>query len=185
MRFIVDIFNVFAYVFLVSPPRALDQKRRETKFGGELARQPLIVIIALDLLIRITALAVIALGIENLLGDELYESYRLDLVFVAIVFLGGSHHLVYYLVFAVRHPVGRIRPRIYRLLRNLLYTPLPSIAAIIPVMAYEFFHGMEAYESLIFQSFAPYVLSATLFAGLTEAAIGNRKPAGVDAEISV
>lgn len=185
MRFVVDIFNVFAYVFLISPPKALDLKRREAHFGGELSRQPLFVIVGLDLLIRITALAVIALGLEWLLGDFLYESYKLDLIFVAIVLLGGSHHLIYYLVFAVRQPVGKIRPRIYRLLRNLLYTPLPSIAAILPVMVYEYFHGMEAYESLIFQSFAPYVLSTTFVAGLAEAAIGNRKPVGVDTEVRV
>lgn len=184
MRFLVEIFRVFAYAFLISPPKALDLKRREAQLGGELSRQPLIVIVGLDLLIRVTALAMFAWGLEWFMGDVFYESYRLDLVFLTIVLLGGCHHLIYYLFFAVWHPVGRFRARVYRFLRNLLYTPLPSLAALLPVMVYEFFHGVEAYESLIWQSLSPYVLSITLVVGLIEAAIGNRKPSGVDVEVS-
>lgn len=183
MTAFLKVFNLFAYVFLISPPRALELKRHAKRHAGELANVPVIIIVLTDLLVRVSCLAIFAWGFESLIGDNLYESYRFDLVFLAIVLLGAGHSAVYYFLLALGSKWFGFRAKAYRLFRNLFYSPLPTLALIIPVVIFEKFRGLEAYGSAVWQDYAPYVLGITLLVGVVEAGLGRRLPLGIDVEL--
>ena len=170
------------YIFLIAPPRAIDITHAQRSKQGELARQPLYVVMLVELMIRIALMLVIAMGTELMLGDELYEIFRLDIAYTIVVLAGIAHSLSYLLLLGyLKSAIGAERAmRVYRLVRNLCYAAIPGLLIVIPWLIWKWNRGLPLFEDgLVFLTYSLITLfMATV--GVIEAAVMTRKPLGLD-----
>ena len=181
LRF-VSLFHVVGYVLLITPPRAIDLTVSQRMQRGELDRQPLFVVMLVELLIRIALILLVAVGLESIFGDTAYETYRIDTMFIIIVILGASHSLFYYFLLGyLREAIGlRLAMRIYRLMRNLCYAAIPGFLVVVPLLIWKWKQDHLPFEdALVFQVY--YVTTLLMIAfGVLEALLMKRKPLGLD-----
>lgn len=181
LRF-VSLFHAVGYVLLITPPRAIDLTVSQRTQRGELARQPLFVVMLIELLIRIALILLVAVGLEALVGDTIYETYRVDMMFSVIVILGASHSLFYFLLLGyLRKTIGlRLAMRFYRLMRNLCYALIPGFLAVIPLLLWKWKQGHLPFEDGLV--FLVYFFTTLLMIGfgVVEALVMKRKPLGLD-----
>lgn len=181
LRF-VSLFHIFGYVLLITPPRAIDLTVTQRTQRGELARQPLFVVMLVELLIRIALILLVAVGLEWIAGDTVYETYRIDIMFSIIVILGACHSLFYFLLLGyLRKYIGlRLAMRVYRLIRNLCYALIPGFLVVVPLLLWKWKQDHLPFEDgLVFQV---YFLTTLLMisVGVLEAMVMKRKPLGLD-----
>lgn len=174
--------NVLGFVFLISPPRAIDLTASQRASQGELAKQPLFIIMLVELMIRIAGILLLATSLEFLLGNRFYETIKLDTGFSIIVAQGVLHSLCYYLTLGyLKAYIGiTTAMRIYRLLRNLCYSVLPGFAVILPIVLWRTGHEEPLYaDGIVFQIYIA-VTVAMMIIGEIEALVMQRKPLGLD-----
>lgn len=181
LRF-VSLFHIFGYVLLITPPRAIDLTVSQRKQRGELARQPLFVVMLIELSIRVALILLVAVGLESIFGDTAYETYRIDTMFTIIVILGACHSLFYYFLLGyLRESIGlKLAMRIYRLMRNLCYAVIPGFLVVIPLLIWKWKQGHLPFEDdLVFLVYFATTLLMIAF-GAAEAMVMKRKPLGLD-----
>jgi hypothetical protein len=179
---IASLFHVVGYVLLITPPRAIDLTVSQRMHRGELDRQPLFVVMLVELLIRIALILLVAVGLESIFGDTAYETYRIDTMFIIIVILGACHSLFYYFLLGyLRETIGlRLAMRIYRLMRNLCYAAIPGFLAVVPLLIWKWKQDHLPFEdALVFQVYYLTTLLMIAF-GVVEALLMKRKPLGLD-----
>ncbi|MCP3688098.1 MAG: hypothetical protein GY784_06765, partial [Gammaproteobacteria bacterium] len=172
---------------LIAPPHAIDLTQSESANQGELAKQPLFIVLLTELLIRMALLLIIAVLSESLLSNTVYSTYMLDTVFTIFAGLGVCHSFAYFLLLGYLRTYIGSRPamKLYRLLRNLCYAPIPGLLAVMPLLLWKWeLEQMPFDDGLVFQV---YYLTTLLMiaAGLVEALVMKRKPLGLDKHLSM
>jgi hypothetical protein len=178
----VGLFYTFGYLLLITPPRAIDLTVSQRTSSGELARQPLWVVMLIELLIRVALILLVAVGLESVFGDVAYETYRIDTLFIIIVMQGAFHSLFYYCLLGyLRDTIGlRLAMRIYRLMRNLCYAVIPGFLAVVPLLIWNWKQDHLPFEDgLVFQLYSGATLLMIVL-GVIEAMVMKRKPLGLD-----
>ena len=169
------------YVFSVGPPRAMDLQLSEDKTGGELANQPIGILLTLELGLRLILLMCCVVAVEELIGKGLYESLHLD-TFSFILGLSGISHTLAYYIFLVL-PKNRNRQcfeKLYRFVRNLSYSPLPGFAVVAVVLVWEQEQGFDFFETSLPFYFYGVTTLTMLAASVIETFLSKRTPLGLD-----
>lgn len=176
------VMKTFAYIGLVAPCKAFDQKISLVKGIDELSKFPPFILASIDFSIRVTLLFSVATLIEYLIGDYIYESYRLDWIVVFVIWLGFVHLSSYQIIFNQRSNMrfSQRRLRVYRLIRNLCYAPLPVFACVLPVMIVEVILEKDPYtiEGIEYIGGSLFVFMVSI--SVLEAIFRSRKPLGTD-----
>jgi hypothetical protein len=181
MRSLVRFFYLLGYVLLVSPPRAIDLTAAERAQRGELSKQPLLVVMLVEFLIRLAFVLMLAVVLESLMTKTVYETYLLDMVFSMIAFLGACHSLFYYLLLGcLRDAIGlKVALRLYRLLRNLCYAALPGLAVVVPLLVWKWKLGEPPFTDGVILQVYLGTTALMVIAGVVEAWVMRRKPLGL------
>jgi len=131
MRSLFKMMKGFGYVLLITPPHAIDLTVTHRQKQGELAKQPLLIVMVVELLIRTALILLVAVTLESLTGNTTYETYMLDTVFSMLVVLGALHSFAYFLFLGYLRPsIGlKLGMRLYRFFRNLCYAAIPGQAS--------------------------------------------------------
>jgi hypothetical protein len=178
----VGLFYTVGYLLLITPPRAIDLTVSHRTSSGELARQPLWVVMLIELLMRVALILLVAVGIESVSGDTAYETYWIDTLFIIIVIQGAFHSLFYYCLLGyLSETIGlRLAMRIYRLMRNLCYAVIPGFLAVVPLLIWKWKQDHLPFEDgLVFQLYSATTLLMIVL-GVVEAMLMKRKPLGLD-----
>ena len=181
MNTIKQFLFFIGYIFAVGPPRAMDLQNREDKSGGELANQPIGILLVLELGMRLVLLMCCAVALEEFIGKGVYEVLQLEILFSVLGVCGVAHTLAYF-VFLV---VPKIRKRssyekLYRFARNISYSPLPGFTVVAFVLLWEMVHGYEFFETNYPLEFYFLTTTAMLVASVAETFISKRTPLGLD-----
>lgn len=186
MQSLLRLMFIPGYLLLISPPRAIDLRTKERAQDGELSRQPLIVVLGIEFLLRGAVLLVLAVGAEQLVGDRFYETYHFDYLGILLIVIGAFHTLIYYLFLGLFQPqLGQVGFRVYRLLRNLAYAFLPGIVALLPVLLWQNLKGVEPFSGTLPSQVYLSVTALMILAGIIEAAITKRRPLGLDENLKI
>jgi len=182
MRSFSSFFYLLGYVLLITPPRAIDLTATERAHQGELSKQPLFIVMIIELFIRIALVLIVAVSIESLITKTTYETYILDVVFGMIVILGACHSLFYYLLLGyLRVSIGfKIAIRLYRLARNLCYAAIPGLIVVIPLLVWRWKQNQLPFEDGVVYEIYLFTTLLMVMAGVVEALIMKRKPLGLD-----
>ena len=178
----VNLFYTVGYLLLITPPRAIDLTVSHRISSGELAKQPLWVVMLIELLIRVALILLVAVGLESVFGDAAYETYWIDTLFIIIVMQGAFHSLFYYCLLGyLRETIGlMLAMRIYRLMRNLCYAVIPGFLAVVPLLIWKWKQEHLPFEDgLEFQLYSVTTLLMIVL-GVVEAMVVKRKPLGLD-----
>jgi hypothetical protein len=183
---VLRFFYPLGYLLLITPPRAIDLTVTERSRRGELSRQPLFVVMLVELLIRIALLLMAAVALEAVMTKTVYETYLLDWVFSMIAILGACHSLSYYLLLGyLRAVVGLERAlRLYRLLRNLCYAAIPGLVAVLPLLLWRWKQEQPPFEDGLVLKAYLFTTGLMVAAGVIEALVMKRKPLGLDDHLS-
>lgn len=168
------------YWSMLAPPRAHDIKRSEKAKEGELAQFPTFFVAAIEWVVRVSFLLILAAGIEGLVGNAFYETHRLDIFFVTLVATGSVHSAMFYLIFNAdgERPKKPIFTILYRMVRNTGYAALCGFMAVVPVVIYRWDNELAPYsDGLAIQAYAGTAL-VFLVIGVIEAITMKRMPLG-------
>ena len=173
-------FAIF-YLLLIAPPRAFDIKHNQVRMKGELANLPTFMIAAIELVVRVAIILLLATGIESQFGDDNYETYRLDIFFSVVVVLGSLHSVSYYLAFAwmAERFTSKTTNKFYRLARNTCYSALPGFAAIIPVLILRWDQELPPYNDGFALQLYLWTTAAMFVIGVIESLFVPHKPIDV------
>jgi putative effector of murein hydrolase LrgA (UPF0299 family) len=181
-----NILFFIGYVLLFGPPRAIDLNSYERTTRGELKDQPLFIMLFVEFMVRSVLLLIIAVGAEQVMGDHLYETYRIDQLGFMLLVIGAIHSCIYYLLLGLGQPkLGWVGVRVYRLLRNLCYSFLPGIVAITPVIVWQAIEHQEPFSGELVEWIYLSTTVLMLLAGLIEAMLVKRRPRGLDNHLNV
>ncbi|MFT7129352.1 MAG: hypothetical protein ACI89U_001468 [Gammaproteobacteria bacterium] len=182
-----SFLHLLGYVLLIAPPRAIDLTVSERTRQGELSRQPLSIVMLVELLIRVAFILFLAVGLESIMGEIFYETYRLDVVFSIVAGLGACHSFVYLLFLGyLRKSIGKkVSLRIYRLLRNFCYASLPGMLVVLPLLVWKWRQDQLPFEDDLVLKVYFITTALMAAAGAIEALIMKRKPLGLDQHLNV
>ena len=138
-----------------------------------------------ELLIRIALILLVAVSLESIVGDTVYETYWIDIMFSIIVIMGTCHSLFYFLLLGyLREYIGmKLAMRIYRLMRNLCYAVIPGFLALLPLLLWKWKQNQLPFEDGLV--LLVYFLTTLLMIpfGVVEAMLRKRKPLGLDVNL--
>ena len=181
MQFFWNSLFLIGYLLAFGPPRAISLLEHEKATDGELKNAPPVLLVLIELGVRLTVLMVIALTLQNLMTNQLYEIYRLDMGFFIVGAVAIVHTGSYFLFLVLlRDMMGSFADRIYRLLRNLSYSFLPGLGAVFVVLVWEWQQKMEPFSSGYIETVYQMTTLVMLVASVVEAAFVKRTPQGLD-----
>lgn len=180
MTFIKNFLFVVGYCLFLGPPRAYEVQLSHVSKEGELAQQPLWVILGLETLLRALLVVIIFTLGELIIGADWYSFLRLDSSLTILLGAGVVHTVGYLYLYTTR---DRKRKRLvgvfYRLLRNSSYALTPGLAV---VTIWLLIDGTRAtprmsddFVSIVYLS----VTALVFIAGLIEALSIKRRPLGI------
>jgi hypothetical protein len=130
------LIYILAYFTLIGAPRALIIKNSSD--DTELSTQPLWVVFIGEFLFRLGIFFVIAAGIEETIGDAMFEHLHSDLFLGTLILCGVLHTAVYFLSFTVLiNRSMEMAERSYRFGRNLCYSSLPAFPVAAAFILYQ------------------------------------------------
>lgn len=177
---------ICGYLTMVGPPRAATLYQTEMHSNGEMSKQPMFVMVLLELFVRGALLLGIFVALESLVGKHYYELYRLDNLGMLLLGFGVSHTLFSYVFLSLLQPrLGAAGYRLYRLFRNLCYAPWPAIAAVSLVLLWQWAHKEEPFSGEFIWQFSGAVYILMLCASVLEVFIVSRRPLGLDAALDI
>jgi hypothetical protein len=184
-------FNSFLYLLgyalLIAPPRSIDLTVSERTRQGELSKQPLSIVMLVELLIRVAFILFLAVGLESIMGEIFYETYRLDVVFSIVAGFGACHSFVYFLFLGyLRNSIGtKLSLKIYRFLRNLCYASLPGMLVVLPLLVWKWKQDQLPFEDNFVLKVYFITTCLMVAAGAIEALVMKRKPLGLDQYLNI
>lgn len=171
---------------MVGPPRAATLYKTERRSNGEMSKQPLLVMILLEIFVRGALLLGLFVAIESLVGKHYYELYRLDVLGMLLLGFGVCHTLVSYVFLSLLQPrLGDAGYRFYRLFRNLCYAPWPAVASLAIVLLWQWAQKEEPFSGEFIWQFSGAVYILTVCASVLEVLIVSRRPLGLDAALDL
>ena len=181
MQFFWNLLFLFGYLLAFGPPRAISLIEHEKTTGGELKNAPPVLLVLIELGVRLMILMMLATSVQNLISNQLYETYRLDMGFFIVGIVAILHTGSYFLFLVLwRDVMGSLSNRIYRLLRNLSYSFLPGLAAVFVVLVWEWQQKIDPFTSGYVETVYQTTTLVMLVASIVEAAFVKRKPQGLD-----
>lgn len=166
---------------MVGPPRAATMYQTERLSRGEMSKQPLVVMILLELFVRGALLLGVFVAVEGSIGKHYYELYRLDTLGMLLLGFGICHTLVSYVFLSLLQPrLGLLGYRIYRFFRNLCYAPWPAIATLAFVLVWQWSQKIEPFSGDYIWNITWGVFFLMLAASFVEVIFVSRRPQGVD-----
>jgi hypothetical protein len=182
MQGFMSLIYFFGYLLLITPPRSLDLTVSERAHKGELAKQPLFVVMLVEFSIRAALILIIAVSLESLMTKTIYETYMLDTVFSMIVGLGACHSFFYFLLLGyLRNQIGvETAMKLYRMLRNLCYAAIPGLVAVVPLLLWKWSQEQLPFEDGLVLRLYYLTTLLMIVIGLIEALVMRRKPLGLD-----
>ena len=180
MRFFWSLLFFAGYVLFLGPPRAHEIAEEQRASRGELASQPLWVVLLVEAMFRGVLLVGLATVTESFLGNAWYSWLRIDQSIAILLLAGLIHMLVYYLVFKSRQRRRKaMLGRVYRLLRNISYAMTPGLAVVTIFLAFD---RLKATPNLTENDlYTTYAVTTVIFLviGVVEALFVKRRPAGL------
>lgn len=169
------------YPLLISPSHVLDLKLQQVRTGGELANLPISLILLFEFAIRVGMLLVVAVVIDQLLGNLMYELFMGDTALLILLVSGTAHTLAYYLLLVRCRRTSRTNCyRVYRLVRNLCFATLPGVAAVVLMLIYLYSKGdtklLDPPVELVYSGVTVFVA----LIGFVEFLVSKRQPVGLD-----
>jgi len=189
MSFLSSLFFILGYVSLVGPPRAIDIHARAQESGGELAGQPLLLVVAAEYVLRGGMFMVMTFGLREIISDGLFERYKIFLFLGALVASGALHTVIYYICFGRRKSKSKFKSkaqlaRVYRLGRNLSYSVLPGFLSAGVCVMWQELNQIKLFSGdLVYYAFFG-TWGAVAVLGLLEAYIVHRRPMGLDSHLT-
>ena len=166
---------------MIGPPRAATLYQTEKQSEGEMSKQPLIVMVVLELFVRGALLLGLFVALESSLGKHYYELYRLDTLGMLLLGFGVCHTFVSYLFLSLLQPrLGAAGYRFYRFFRNLCYAPLPAVASIVVVLLYQWAQKEEPFSGEFIWQLSGAVYILMICASVLEVFLVSRRPLGLD-----
>lgn len=178
MSYLAQIFNIFSFVTLMSVPT-----QPGVRSDGSIVAVELFDFVRwmLDYSVRVVSLFSVGLAVEYLFGDAIYEAYRTDYALLIIAGVGTFHWLCFYGCFRYLRS-NKVTMLFYRLIRNFCFALILATLALLPVLAFELFSSMEAFESGLFEvTFVSVCLIAAAL-GALEAVFKKGQPTGFSFE---
>ena len=180
MTFLYSLIYWIGYSLFLSAPRALEIKAKESKETGELANQSLLVVVALEGMLRSLLLLVWAVTVQSALGDRWYELLQFDFQFGLIFFLGAVHTVVYYFLVNQTWPFNNSAPlRRYRYVRNAIYSFLPGLAVCTLITLLSGLRAIDAVSQNTLVSIYAVTSVVMLLVGIGEGWVARRSPLGL------
>ena len=177
----LHLFYAVGYLLLITPPQAVDLMQKQKTCQGELSRLPLVIVIIVELAIRLAILMLLAVGIESVVGDVIYESMRLDGAFLLVALLGILHSVSYYLMFGYWYDrLEHTRAmRLYRLLRNIGYAFIPGLGVVLPLMLLRYREPQWVLGDGFLLVIYGLITVVMIIVGIIEVMLTRRKPLGL------
>jgi len=180
VRFFWSLLFFAGYVMFLGPPRAYEIAEKQRANRGELASQPLWVVLLVEAMFRGVLLVGVATIVESFLGKAWYSWLRIDQSVAVLLVAGLIHMLVYYLVFKSRQRRRKAMVgRVYRLLRNIGYAMTPGLAVVTIFLAFD---RLKATPDLTEDDlYTTYAVTTVIFLviGMVEALLVKRRPSGL------
>ncbi len=171
---------IIGYLFLVGPPRAFEILERANRSRGELMGKPLWVVMIAEFTLRAGLFLLVAVAIESLLEDELFERYQIDLFLGVLIISGVVHSLSYYLVFRLsRRNMAGTPIFFYRFGRNIAYAVIPAFVAAGIALVWQDLNQKELFSGELIQSVFTGTWGLFLLLGMLETLLVRRIPTGL------
>jgi|GEM_PF-1427332 len=174
------LFNLIkfsGYILLIGPPKALEIQIQANKTEGELSGRSLLVVLLSETALRASAFLLVGFSIEQLLGNESYEKYRIDYLFFWLIVAGAMHIVGYYLDKGIfTNTNQRLGILLYRIGRNFAYAIIPTIFAVLCALYYQFSQQLELFSGILVHIvfFVTYLIFILL--GIQEAILSSLSP---------
>lgn len=180
MRFFWSLLFVAGYVLFLGPPRAFEIAEKQRVTNGELASQPLWVVLIVEAMLRGVLLVGLATAVESFLGKDWYSWLMIDQSVAVLLLAGLLHMLIYYVVFKSRKRRRKaMLGRIYRLFRNLSYAVTPGLAVVTLALTFDRFKATPDLTTSDLYAMYGATTSIFLLVGVAEALFVKRRPAGL------
>ena len=176
----IKTLYLIGYVLLIGPPRAVEISAQANDSGDELQGKPIWVVVLNEFILRSGIFLVLAASVESLLGDQLYELYRLDLFLGSLILAGIIHTFSYFVSYGVLSSPVRAFSLIYRLGRNFSYAIVPAFIAVGCVLVWQDINAIELFSGDYIEQVFFTTWSIFIVLGLLEALIMKRVPTGLD-----
>jgi len=178
----LSILFCLGYLTLVGPPRAIPMKKKlEKKTTGELFGEPIWVVVIVELAMRGSIFILLAVSVELLLGNDMFETVYGDDILVGLMVCGVLHILAYYIGLVIITPKNKNLGMIfYRLGRNIVYSLLMGILSASCVLFYQYVNQIKSTKGdigIIFEN----IFFIFLVIGIIESLLkANKKASTID-----
>jgi hypothetical protein len=121
-------------------------------------------------------------ALESLLGEDLFETYHLDIFLGALIVAGLVHSGFYFLAFGVMSRVS-VAHRVYRVGRNLTYAVIPPFVAAVIAMIWQDMHQRPLLEGELVEVVFFWTWGLFAVLGLVESMVVSRCPLGLGSQL--
>ena len=181
MKTLYRLLFICGYLTMVGPPRAATLYRTERQSNGEMSKQPLFVMIILELFLRGAMLLGLFVALEIFIGKHYYELYRLDTLGMLLLGFGILHTFISYVFLSLLQPqLGAVGYRLYRLLRNFCYAPWPAVATVGSMLVWQWARKAEPFSGDYIWQLSGAVYLVMIIASVLEVLLVSRRPLGLD-----
>ena len=144
-EFFLLLLFCLGYLTLVGPPRAISMKKKiERKSNSELYGEPLCNVLIVELALRGSIFILMAVGVESLVGNEVFEKLYGDETLVGLMICGLIHIISYYIGLVVIAPRdNKTGMLLYRLGRNGSYSLFMGILSVCFVLFYQYVNQIK------------------------------------------
>lgn len=170
------------YLLMIAPPRAFDIKSRQHAMQGELALLPTYWVAAVEIMVRFACVLVTAAMLEAAVGNNLYESHRIDIFFGTLIALGAIHSATFYVIYNdAKAKVTSLSQRLtYRIVRNSCYAALTGFITMLPILVWNWDHELPPFNNGYATQCYMWTVVTFLLIGLAEAKFMVRIPLGTN-----
>jgi hypothetical protein len=170
------LLNFLGYISLLGPPVTASLKGRANKSDSELFGKSQRLIFLADMTLRASVFLIFTVLVEFLMGNELYELLRIDLLFIGLIVFGAIHFLAYFIGTFQIQTNKQLAYFIYRIGRNLAYAYIPSVISCSIVLYHQYLQQIP-----LFSGGYIYILSLSIFLiagfiGILQALLIRTKP---------
>ncbi len=180
--FFLLLLFCLGYLILVGPPRAIKMKKNsDNNNSWELLGKPVWLVLIVELAIRVSMFIMLAVSIELLVGNEVFEVVYGDEILVGLMACGMLHVLAYYIGLIIITPKNKNFGMIfYRLGRNVAYSFFMGLLSVSCVLFYQYANEIKIIKSEITIIFENIFLVFILI-GIIEAIFkANKKASTID-----
>jgi hypothetical protein len=172
---IKTIVFIFAYVFLLAPPRAGLIEKNARQNNTELSGKPFIVIFFAEIVLRLGFFLLAAAAIEEMMGNVLFELLKIDYLYGLMMIFGLLHMLAFYAAKLLYQHNQTLACLLYRLGRNTSYALVPALLITFISLYFQYMQQIPFFTGEVVQNSFIISLCIALVAGTLQAIIYRLK----------